>query len=370
MKKAVIVLPTYNEAGNVEKLINEIFSQAKGVTKWQIEILVVDSKSTDGTADIVKSLQKKYPQIHLLLTEKEGLGKAYTRGFSYAIENLNPYLIFEMDADCSHNPENIPQFLKKIEEGADFVIGTRYIKGGSIPKDWGLHRKFFSFFGNLIVRLGFMKLSITDWTGGYRAIKTWVIKKSLSHIKNYSGYVFQIALLDNALNNGANIKETPIHFKERYFGMSKINSVEYIINILIYVFLNSSFVKFVIVGLIGFGVDFSFAYYFINFAHLSKPIANAASAEIAIISNFFLNNFWSFDYKRITGGVRAYARKLIAFNLVSSGSILIQWSGMHLSLSIFGDTANSWIFYKVAIITFIIIPYSYILYNKVIWKKK
>jgi dolichol-phosphate mannosyltransferase len=379
MKKAIIVLPTYNESKNIQQLIKDIFSVARTISNWQIELLVVDSNSPDQTADIVKKLQSEYPLLHLLETPKEGLGKAYSRGFTEAIDNLQAYVIFEMDADLSHDPKKIPEFLQKIEKGADFVIGSRYIKGGSIPKDWGLHRKIFSVLGNLIVRFGFMKLRISDWTSGYRAIKVWIIKKNLGIISTYSGYVFQVALLDNAVKNGAKIQEVPINFVDRKEGVSKINSIQYIIQTLLYVFTHSDFIKFVIVGLIGFGVDFGFAYFFIHGIHLSKPISNAISAEFAIISNFLLNNFWSFKHKKIDGGIIEYFKKLLFFNIVSSGSIIIQGTGMDIALRLFGDTTwnimnilhiESWIVYKVGIIAFIIIPYSYILYNKVIWKDK
>ncbi len=379
MRKAIIVIPTYNETGNIEKLLGGIFDQAKKIANWEIHVLVVDSKSKDNTALVVKDLAKNNPHLHLLETEKEGLGKAYVHGFHYAIDHLNPYLLFEMDADLSHNPKNIPEFLKKIEKGADFVYGSRYIKGGSIPKDWAFHRKFFSVFGNWIFRLGFMKLKISDWTTGYRAIKTWVIKSALNHAKNYSGYVFQIAILDQAMKNGAVIEEIPIHFKDRVAGVSKINFSQYISQNLLYILSHSSFVKFVIVGFIGFFIDFGFAYTFINQLHFPKAASNALSAEIAIIFNFFLNNFWSFKYKKIKGGIFTYAKKLILFNIVSSGSVFIQWSGMTLALKFLGDSKislasvaniSSWIVYKVFIIAFLIIPYSYILYNKVIWRKK
>ena len=379
MKKAVIIIPTYNEKTNIVKLINQINDTTKTILNWTIELLIVDSKSPDNTADLIKELQKNNSHIHLLETPKEGLGKAYVKGFTYAIQNLNPYVLFEMDADLSHNPSEIPHFLKQIEKGADFVIGSRYIKGGSIPSNWGFWRKLFSISANLFVRFGFMKLAITDWTDGYRAIKIWVIQKALNHIKNYSGYVFQIALLDFAIINKAHIKEIPVKFIDRQDGISKINSAQYIFQTVWYVLSHSSFIKFVIVGLFGFIIDFSFAYIFINITHFSKVSSNMLSAEIAIICNFFLNNFWSFKHKQINGGLFTYLKKFVIFNTVSLGSIVIQGGGLWILLSIFGDKQISlpfgihilsWIVYKVGIIAFLIIPYSYLLYNKVIWKNK
>jgi dolichol-phosphate mannosyltransferase len=146
---------------------------------------------------------------------------------------------------------------------------------------------------------------------------------------------------------------------------------------LLYVFTHSSFIKFVITGFLGFGVDFAFAYLFINFFHMVKTNANMMSAEVAIISNFFINNFWSFKDKKIIGGLFGYVKKFALFNLVSSGSIVIQGVGLSLMLNFFGDklisfgvlAVSSWIIYKVLIITLVIIPYSYVLYNKVIWKR-
>ncbi len=377
MKKAVIVLPTYNESKNITEVLERISNASKDIKNWDIEIVVVDSSSPDNTAGIVKDFRKKYRNLYLLETAKEGLGKAYIRGFKYALEERKAYVLFEMDADLQHSPEMIPAFLEKISSGSDFVIGSRYIKGGSIPKDWELHRKVFSVVANLFVRVGFMKLRITDWTTGFRAIKSWVISSSMDSIDNYTGYVFQIALLDNAIKQKAIISEIPLHFVDRKEGDSKINSFQYIMHTLLYVLTHSPFIKFVIVGLMGFAIDFGFAYFFIHAFQIHKPTANAMSAEIAIISNFFMNNFWSFRHKQVQGGVFAYIKKLISFNFISSGSIAIQWLGMFLTLKFFGDhiihfgnaiSIPSWVVYKIAIIALIIIPYSYILYNKVVWK--
>ncbi len=177
MRKVVIIAPTFNEKGNIEKLIEQVFEQSKNVPNWEIHLLIVDSYSKDGTPETVRKLQKQYHHLHLLETEKEGLGKAYIRGFKYAEEMIGPYLIIQIDADGQHQPNRIPEFIKKIENGADFVIGTRYSKGGSIPQGWGIHRKILSIGANLFIRLGFMKLRITEWTNGYRAMKFWLVKK-------------------------------------------------------------------------------------------------------------------------------------------------------------------------------------------------
>lgn len=378
MKKVAIITPTYNEQKNIDKLIEEIFTVEKETEKWEFYLVVVDSHSPDGTANKIKALQKKYPRLFLIEMEKKGLGRAYVEGYRFVFEKINPYLIIQMDADLSHQPKYITDFLITIEKGSDFVLGSRYIKGGAIPKDWAWYRKLFSFLGNLIIRIGFANFKITDWTSGFRAIKSWVIKEIISETQKYSGYVYQIATVDQALKKGARLTEVPIRFIDRRFGTSKISFSQYIFDIFFYLFFNSSFIKFFIVGMIGFIIDFSFAYFLINKFYLNKPLSNMISAEIAIISNFILNNFWSFKEKRIRGSLIKYFYKFLIFNFISSGSILIQGLGLNLSLNLFGDRLisilnykiQSWIVYKIFIIGFIIIPYSFFLYNRVIWRKR
>lgn len=375
MQKVVIVLPTFNEKNNISILLNSIINVAESLCNYKINVLVVDSSSPDKTAQEVKIIQKKAKNIFLLETQKEGLGRAYLNGFNYAIEKLNADIIFEMDSDLSHDPKDIPKFLQKIEEGADFVIGSRYIKGGSIPKNWALKRKIFSICANFFVRVGFMKPRVTEWTNGYRAIRSWLVKKNLKKMENYTGYVFQVAFIDLSLKLNAQIKEVPVNFVDRVDGVSKIDSFEYIYQTILYVIQNSSFIKFCIVGGVGFFIDFAFAYFFIHTIHLPKVASNMLSAEIAIISNFMFNNYWSFAHKKINKSTNIIL-SLIKFNLVSSGSVIIQGAGMALSLYFLGDVIihlgntefHSWIIYKILIILAIIIPYSYFFYNRFIWR--
>ena len=219
-----------------------------------------------------------------------------------------------------------------------------------------------------MVGFGFMNLKIADWTDGYRAIKSWVIKGAQNQIKNYSGYVFQIALLDYAIKAKARIKEIPVQFTERQSGKSKINAIHYVITIFLYIFQHSSFIKFVIVGSIGFIIDFGLSFILIEKKHLNLWVATLFSTEAAIISNFLLNNFWSFSHKKLDQNLKSYIPSFVKFNIVSSGSILIQTVGVQVAAIIFGR--KLWYIYKVFIIFFIVIPYSYILYNRFIWKEK
>ncbi len=371
MKKAVIIIPTYNEVDNISNLINSLFSLSKTIKGWQIELIVVDSTSPDKTSSSVRKLQKEHANLHLLSTKKEGLGRAYLKGITFALNKLGADVVFEMDADFSHNPQVIPDFLRKIDEGADFVIGSRYIRGGSIPADWSLDRKFFSVFGNLIIRAGFMKIRITDWTSGYRAIRSWVLESSLKHLEKYSGYVFQVALLDESLKKNAKVSEIPITFIDRRYGVSKINTFQYMSQTLWYVFTHSSFIRYFIVGVAGASIDFGLSFLIIEvfkIAHNLFWLATLVSAEAAVIFNFFANNFWSFSHKKLTHRLSSYFLAFLKFSAVAVGALAIQAFGIQYLTNIFG--ARYWFVYKFFIIALVIIPYSYFLYNKVIWKSK
>lgn len=367
-KTAVIVLPTYNEKENISILIPEIFSLAKKIkNRWKLLVLVVDDNSPDKTGEKVKELQKKYKELFLITGKKEGLGKAYQRGFAYAIKHLNPDVLFEMDSDLQHPPNLIPKFLSHIENGAEFVIGSRYIKGGSIPANWEFHRKFLSYVGNLIFKIGFMNFSISDWTSGYRALKADFVKKTLHKYTGYNGYTFQISILNQAIENNLIISEIPLNFLDRTKGGSKINTLEFSINNILFILKNSSFIKFSIVGLVGTIIDFSFSYIFISIFKLYVWLSTSLSGELAIISNFLLNNFWSFSNKKIYGGAKKYIKAFFNFNIISLGNIVLQSILMEISTRIL--PLKYWPLYKAVIIGTVIIPYSYYMYTHFVWKK-
>lgn len=229
----VIVLPTYNEKENIGPLIDKILKQTQYLRNARLSILVVDDSSPDGTAKIVLKYTQKYPNIYLLKGQKKGLGSAYIRGFAYATRHLKADIVFEMDADFSHDPSMISFFVYEIQKGYDFVIGSRYIEGGSIPKNWSLFRKLNSKWGNIFARHVAGLKDVKDCTSGYRAIRTSLLKKiNLNKLKT-KGYSFQMDLLHQAMKNNARISELPIQFTDRVLGNSKLRMrdiVEFIIN--------------------------------------------------------------------------------------------------------------------------------------------
>ncbi len=219
--KVTIILPTYNERENIKELIPRIFEIFK---KENINgnLIVVDDNSPDNTAEEVGNLSKQYPITLIERKKKLGIGSAYITGFKKALEG-NSDIIFEMDADLSHNPEYIPEFLRNLKEN-DLVIGSRYIPGGGI-ENWNLYRRSVSKGANILARL-LTSLDIRDITSGYRAYKSNVLRKiDLNSIKS-NGYAFQLEILFKTKKEGFKIMEIPIIFTERRRGSSKLSKIE------------------------------------------------------------------------------------------------------------------------------------------------
>jgi len=213
--KAVIVIPTYNEVENVDRLVLEIFRYEP-----RIHILFVDDDSPDGTANLIKKLQKDSDRIHLLERPgKSGLGSAYIAGFKKALAMDFQY-IFEMDADFSHDPREIPNFLSAIDR-VDFVLGSRYIKGVNVV-NWPLSRLLLSYFANVYTRF-VTGIPIRDCTGGFKCFRRSVLETiDLDEVRS-NGYAFQIELNFKAWKKGFSLEEIPIIFVDRVYGESKLS---------------------------------------------------------------------------------------------------------------------------------------------------
>ena len=370
----VIVIPTYNEEGNIERLIeileNDIFPKIKD---HKISILVADDSSPDGTADIVRKYMKKYNNIDISIGKKSGLGAAYLRGMSYAIEKMNADVMFEMDADLFHDPAKIPQFLEKIDQGYDFVVGTRYSQGGSIPSDWGIHRKIMSVYGNLFIRLLFGVKGIHDWTGGYRAIKKEVFLAEKSKLDKFTGYTFQVGFLYNAVSDGFKVAEVAFVAKDRTRGKSKIPGIETIIRTLIFVIsvriIKGSFGKFLVVGGIGFFLQLIAYRILISSTSLPLGVSNQISAQLAIFSNYNLNNLWTFR-KEKSKNTSTYFVKMLGFFATSNTGVLIIQSGLiQLGEILFGrEFPLPYVYFVLA--TGVLLVYNFTMYRFVIWRKK
>ena len=216
MSRSLVIIPTYNEIENIQTVIDQVFLYSP-----DIHILVVDDNSPDGTGNYVENLMKTNNQIHCLHREgKLGLGTAYIAGFKYAIEDTYDF-IFEMDADLSHNPAELPNFLRELEE-YDLVLGSRYIKGVNVV-NWPLRRLLLSYFANMYVRF-VIGMPIKDATGGFKGFRREVLE-SINLDKIISGgYSFQVEMTFIAYCKKFRIKEIPIIFVDREKGASKMST--------------------------------------------------------------------------------------------------------------------------------------------------
>jgi dolichol-phosphate mannosyltransferase len=219
--KIVVIIPTYNERHNIGALIDALHKQF-ATMQHEMHILVVDDHSPDGTSAIVKGKMHEYPNLHLLSGAKQGLGTAYIRGMRHALHVLWADAVMQMDADFSHKPEDVPRLLHALEAGADFVIGSRYVVGGSIPPAWSAWRKLNSRVGNVMARYVAGLYHINDCTAGFRAIRATLLAKINLCKLNVQGYAFMIALLHAALVHKAVIQEIPVAFIDRVKGHSKL----------------------------------------------------------------------------------------------------------------------------------------------------
>ncbi len=218
-EKKLVIIPTYNEKENIADIIDAVMSLPQG-----FHVLIIDDNSPDGTADIVKALQKeKYPdRLHLIQrTGKLGLGTAYITGFKWALEQGYDY-IFEMDADFSHNPADLPRLLEACQkQNADMSVGSRYVNGVNVI-NWPIGRIIMSYYASAYVRF-VTGMKIMDTTAGFKCYRNYLLKKfNLDKIR-FKGYAFQIEMKFTAWKMGAKIIEVPIVFTDRQKGHSKMN---------------------------------------------------------------------------------------------------------------------------------------------------
>ncbi len=338
MKKVVVVAPTFNEQGSVEKAVNLILAQNGKVSGFEIHCLVVDSHSPDGTGEIAKKLVKGNSKVHFLDIEERGLGKAIITGYQYALDNLEADVLMQIDADLQHDPNDIPKFLEKINEGYEFVEGSRYAKGGA--NKISPARQLFSYGMSIVCRTLTGIWAITDFAPSFKAFtKDLYLRMDKTSIPwQGTTFLIQTALVVEANRAKAKMIEVPIVFRERNVDRSKNEIANYIIDVLGYgtevrlsiwgikvpvlywARRSKTFIKFGTVGLVGTLIDFIFYNIFISTFHFPPATSKGFSTEVAILNNFTFNNFWTFRKRKTKTNVW---QKLLIFNIVSLGGLAI-----------------------------------------------
>lgn len=401
---AAVLIPTYNEVDSIKPLLEDLFDRTlSNIKGWTSHVIVIDGNSPDGTAVVVREMQHFQEKLHLIVEEKkEGIGAAYFKGFQHAMSELHADVVIEFDGDGQHPTESIPLLLDRIQGGADLVLGSRRIKGGSYPAGWDWKRLLLSIGGGFIARflLFFPNKSfyaITDPTTGLKATRIKGILDRLDfHDFRSLGFGYKVEMLYHLVQTGARIEEIPLSFSIRKSGESKMTG-QTPAEIFRTVFLlrrkdeaTRRFLKFAFVGLSGFLVNAAVLELLARTPFISELArlfqsfdryrvlgimaehsswAAALAAECSIINNFLWNNYWTFSaFKARTP--RVFVSKFLLFNFTSLGAILIQFVCEGIVVRLIADTTLVRQITLVLSIMLLIIPYNWLMYNKVIWQTK
>lgn len=344
--RVVNLLSTYNERENIGPMIEYLDDLAKKLPKYEFLNLVVDSHSPDGTGKIVEKMAKTRKNLYLLETPR-GLGISLIQGYKYAVEKLKADIVIPNDCDFQWHPKYIPQMLEKIEEGYDVVVPSRHVPGGEDNFNW--FRKLTHFVSNTLINYYWGGIrEVKDLAGNFKAIRVKGILEKINFKKlNVKGFVIQPTMIYELSKTGAKFCEIPAVYGVRQAGETKFgfnlqsirDILETIINATrIRIERSQQVIKFGIVGFIGFIVNTIGLELFV-FLGLRPSISGMLGAEMAIISNFTLNNLWTFAAKKIVSLKKAPI-KFLQFNLTSVGAIIIQGAIIELGTLLFGNLMN------------------------------
>ena len=317
------VIPTYNEAANVTPLLRRLSELYRGD---DTAFLIVDDDSPDGTAQRVREFARTDARVHLLQGRRRGLGNAYVRGIAHALDELNARVVVQMDADFSHDPADAGKLLAHIAAGAQVAIGSRYVADGAIDERWSRSRRLLSRWGNRLARWIAGLSAVRDCTSGFKAIDAEALRAVKVDGIRVQGYAFQVALLHRLLHQGARIVEEPIYFRERELGETKLglkDLVEFFYNVWwLRLMSHRTFIKFALTGLTGAVVNLGLFQLMLDLG-MHKLLASPIAIQLSIISNFLLNNYWTFADRVMTGRIRVRGLK---FNLVSLVALILSYA--------------------------------------------
>ena len=328
--RVCFVIPTYNEAENITLLLGRLTDLYADPNTL---FLVVDDESPDGTGGLVRQFADGDARVHLLEGRKRGLGSAYVRGISHAMDTLGADVVVQMDADFSHDPEDAGRLLTRVATDADVAIGSRYVAGGAVDEAWGFRRRQLSLWGNRMARWIAGLKGVRDCTAGFKAIRASALRAARVEEISVLGYAFQVALLHRLLHSGARVVEEPIYFRDRERGVTKLgldSMLEFMYHIWwLRLTSHRTFIKFCVTGLSGVFVNLG-AFQLLTELGVHRYLASPIAIELSIISNFLINNHWTFGDRDLAGAKRIRGLK---FNVVSLLSLAVSY-GTFLMLSL------------------------------------
>ena len=312
--KVCFVIPTYNEAENITLLLGRL---SELYPDPNVMFLIVDDESPDGTGGLVRQFAQTDARVHLLEGKKRGLGAAYVRGMGHAMDSLGAEVVVQMDADFSHDPADAGRLLARVASDADVAIGSRYVPGGSVDETWGFRRRQLSLWGNRLARWIAGLKGVHDCTAGFKAIRATALRAAKVQDVTVLGYAFQVALLHRLLHAGARVVEEPIYFRDRERGVTKLgmdSMLEFFYHIWwLRLTSHRTFIKFSVTGLSGVFVNLG-SFHLLLQLGLHRYLVSPIAIELSIISNFLINNYWTFADRELSGGKRIRGLK---FNVVS-----------------------------------------------------
>jgi dolichol-phosphate mannosyltransferase len=375
----VPIIMTYNEKENIGPMIEAWLKIAKENPKYKFEIVDCDGNSTDGTCEITNAYSKQHKNVHLLKSPKRvGMGRDLINAYKYAIEKLHADVIIPIDVDFQFDPFLAPKLLAKIDEGYDVVVASRHVKGGSTNFNW--FRKITHFISDTLLAYYWAGIKeVKDHAGLFKAIRVKGVLDQVDLEKmDVIGFSVNMRTIYELSKVTKKFYEVPAQFGERRAGQPTtvgLKSMKWFIK---YVFetifqttkirleRSQRFIKFGLVGFVGYLVNASTLFLFASLLGFSEWLSWGLSTELAIISNFTWNNLWTFKTQKITGGSNLF-KKFLQFNGTSAGALLIQTVAGTLGTRFFG--AGSRQILLPFIILFLVLPYNYTMYNLVIWRK-
>ena len=331
-RRVCFVIPTYNEAQNIAPLLRRLCAlYAADARQFRYSFLIVDDDSPDGTAGYVREFARRDKRVHLLQGRRRGLGNAYLRGIGHALNALRADVVVQMDADFSHNPKDARRLLARIDD-ADVVIGSRYVEGGAVDRQWSVARRMLSRWGNRLARWVAGLSAVRDCTAGFKAIRSRALRAANIERIGVQGYAFQVVLLHRLMQSGARVVEMPVYFRDRERGQTKLglrDLIEFFHHIWwIRLIRHRIFAKFAVTGVIGLLVNLGSFQLLLNFG-VHKLLASPLAIQLSVVSNFLINHDWTFAERVLAGRKSIRGMK---FGLVSLFTLAVSY-GAFIALS-------------------------------------